>query len=112
MTEPINRQWRLAARPEGLIEDSDFEWLEEPVRPLEDGEILARNIYLSLDPANRGWVNKGPSYVEPVEIGDIMRFADEVFAPERAAIAIIGPVQPKVIGGIKLDKLRPRSRKR
>ena len=73
MAERINRQWRLAARPEGLIKESDFEWLEEPVRPLEDGEVLARNIYLSLDPANRGWVNKGPSYVEPVGIGDIMR---------------------------------------
>jgi hypothetical protein len=73
MTEWINRQWRLASRPEGLIKESDFEWLEKPVRPLEEGEILARNIYLSLDPANRGWVNTGPSYVEPVEIGEVMR---------------------------------------
>jgi hypothetical protein len=73
MTERINRQWRLASRPEGLIKESDFEWLEKPVRPLEEGEILARNIYLSLDPANRGWVNTGPSYVEPVEIGEVMR---------------------------------------
>ena len=73
MAERINRQWRLASRPEGLIKESDFEWLEETVRPLEEGEILARNIYLSLDPANRGWVNTGPSYVEPVGIGEVMR---------------------------------------
>ena len=73
MAERINRQWRLASRPEGLIKESDFEWLEEKVRPLEEGEILARNIYLSLDPANRGWVNTGPSYVEPVGIGEVMR---------------------------------------
>jgi NADPH-dependent curcumin reductase CurA len=73
MTERINRQWRLAARPEGLIKDSDFEWVEEPVRALADGEVLVRNIYLSLDPANRGWIREGPSYVEPVAIGDVMR---------------------------------------
>jgi NADPH-dependent curcumin reductase CurA len=73
MSDPSNRQWRLAARPEGLIKETDFEWLEEPVRGLEDGEVLVRNIYLSLDPANRGWVREGPSYVEPVGIGDVMR---------------------------------------
>ncbi len=73
MSKRINRQWRLAARPEGLIKDSDFRWVEEPVRVLSDGEVLVRNIYLSLDPANRGWVGKGPSYVEPVGVGDVMR---------------------------------------
>jgi NADPH-dependent curcumin reductase CurA len=73
MTDRINRQWRLAARPEGLIKESDFEWVEEPVRALADGEVLVRNIYLSLDPANRGWIREGPSYVEPVALGDIMR---------------------------------------
>jgi len=73
MNHRINRQWRLASRPEGLIKETDFQWLEEPVRALEDGEVLVRNIYLSLDPANRGWVRKGPSYVEPVEVDDVMR---------------------------------------
>jgi hypothetical protein len=73
MTDRINRQWRLAARPEGLIKESDFEWVEEPVGDLEEGQVLVRNVYLSLDPANRGWMNKGPSYVEPVEIGEVMR---------------------------------------
>ena len=73
MTDRINRQWRLAARPEGLIKESDFEWVEEPVGGLEEGQVLVRTIYLSLDPANRGWVRKGPSYVEPVEVGEVMR---------------------------------------
>jgi NADPH-dependent curcumin reductase CurA len=73
MSNPTNRQWRLAARPQGLIKESDFEWVEEPVRNLEDGEVLVRNIYLSLDPANRGWVRERASYVEPVQIGDVMR---------------------------------------
>jgi hypothetical protein len=69
----MNRQWRLAKRPEGLISDADFEWVEEPVGELEEGQVLVRNIYLSLDPANRGWISGGPSYVEPVAIGDVMR---------------------------------------
>ena len=73
MTDLINRQWRLAARPEGLIKESDFEWVEEPVGELEEGQVLVRNIYLSLDPANRGWVRESASYVEPVQIGDVMR---------------------------------------
>jgi NADPH-dependent curcumin reductase CurA len=63
----------LAKRPEGLIADGDFEWVEEPVGELEEGQVLVRNIYLSLDPANRGWISGGPSYVEPVAIGDVMR---------------------------------------
>jgi hypothetical protein len=73
MSQYINRQWRLAARPEGLIKEADFEWREEAVRALRNGEVLVRNIYLSLDPANRGWVSGGPSYVEPVAIGEVMR---------------------------------------
>ena len=73
MTDRVNRQWRLAARPEGLIKESDFEWAEEPVGEIGDGQVLVRTIYLSLDPANRGWVRKGPSYVEPVEVGEVMR---------------------------------------
>ena len=73
MSNLTNRQWRLAARPEGLIKETDFEWVEEPVPSLADGEVLVRNIYLSLDPANRGWMRESASYVEPVQIGDVMR---------------------------------------
>ncbi len=73
MGAKVNRQWRLAARPVGLIKESDFEWREEPVPTPGDGEILVRNIYLSLDPANRGWVREGKSYVPPVATGEVMR---------------------------------------
>ena len=41
MANPTNRQWRLAARPQGMIKDTDFEWVEEPVRSLETGEVLS-----------------------------------------------------------------------
>jgi NADPH-dependent curcumin reductase CurA len=73
MQEKINRKWCLVRRPVGLIKESDFEWREEAISHLEANEILVRIIYLSLDPANRGWVQEGKSYVPPVEIGEVMR---------------------------------------
>lgn len=76
MTKVLNRQWRLASHPIGLIKESDFIWQEEEIPDLRDGEVLIRNIYLSLDPANRGWINPVKAkhhYVKPVGIGDIMR---------------------------------------
>jgi NADPH-dependent curcumin reductase CurA len=73
MKAKVNRQWRLAARPVGLIKESDFEWHEEPMPALSEGKILVRNIYLSLDPANRGWVREGKSYIPAVAIGEVMR---------------------------------------
>ena len=73
MTTQTNRQWRLRARPEGLIKESDFEFHEEPVPTLAEGQLVVRNIYLSLDPANRGWVTDLPSYVPPVPLGEVMR---------------------------------------
>lgn len=73
MEKNINKQWRLASRPEGLIKESDFEWVEETVPVPGDGELLIRIIYLSLDPAIRGWVTDAKSYIPPVAIGEVMR---------------------------------------
>lgn len=69
----VNRQWRLATRPVGLIKESDFEWSEEPVPTPGEGEILVRNNYLSLDPTNRGWLYEKETYLPPVAIGEVMR---------------------------------------
>src|SRR5215472_2546834 len=65
-----NHQFRLAARPVGLPKPSDWNYAEEPVRDLGPGEVLIKTLYLSLDPAMRGWMNEGRSYVAPVGIGD------------------------------------------
>lgn len=73
MTTKINRQWRLATRPVGFIKESDFEWREKPVPALGEGQVLVRNIYLSLDPAMRGWLREAATYVSPVAIGEVMR---------------------------------------
>jgi NADPH-dependent curcumin reductase CurA len=73
MNERVNRQWLLAARPEGMVEPSHFELRESAVPELADGECLVRNLYLSLDPAMRTWMTAARSYVPPVELGEVMR---------------------------------------
>lgn len=68
-----NRQIRLAARPVGLPKDSDWQHTTEPVAEPQDGGVLVRTRYLSLDPAMRGWMNEGRSYIAPVALGEVMR---------------------------------------
>lgn len=68
-----NGQWLLANRPEGMIQESDFEFKEAPVPELADGELLIRNLYLAFEPAMRGWVDDKPSYIPPVGLGEVMR---------------------------------------
>jgi NADPH-dependent curcumin reductase CurA len=73
MAPHTNQQWRLASRPVGCFKASDFQWSEEPLGEPGDGEALVRNIYLSLDPTSRGWAGAVPTYLPPVEIGEVMR---------------------------------------
>jgi len=73
MTHLQNRQFRLAARPVGNPKASDWNFTSEAVRELDEGEILVQTIYLSLDPAMRGWMNEGKSYIRPVAINEVMR---------------------------------------
>ena len=68
-----NHQFRLAARPVGAVKRSDFNYVEEPVRAPGDNQVLVKTLYLSLDPAMRGWMNEGKSYIAPVPLGDVMR---------------------------------------
>jgi len=73
MTEIINDQWRLRARPVGLVKESDFERVQEPLPPTEEGQVLVRNHYLAFEPAMRGWLNDVKSYIPPVGLGEVMR---------------------------------------
>ncbi|WP_443190479.1 NADP-dependent oxidoreductase [Pseudomonas indica] len=68
-----NRQFILAQRPTGAIDDNTFSLAENPVGEPADGQILVENLYLSLDPAMRGWLNDAKSYIPPVQIGETMR---------------------------------------
>ena len=91
-----NHLVRLKSRPRGLATRDNFTVAKEPVRPLKDGEIAVETKFISLDPAMRGWMNEGRSYVPPVGLGDVMRaFAvgnvvDSRHAALRAGDAVMG----------------------
>jgi len=69
----INHKFELAARPVGMPKRSDWNYKQESVRNLADGELLVKILYISLDPAMRGWMNASKSYTPPVGIGETMR---------------------------------------
>jgi len=73
MTAAQNRQFKLLSRPVGLVMRENFELVTAPVPEPGPGEVLVKVLYLSLDPAMRGWMNEGRSYVPPVGLGEVMR---------------------------------------
>jgi NADPH-dependent curcumin reductase CurA len=68
-----NRQFKLISRPVGMVKRSDFEFTTVEVPEPGPGQALVRVQYVSLDPAMRGWMNEGKSYVPPVGLGEVMR---------------------------------------
>lgn len=68
-----NRQVRLKARPQGIPQAEHFEIVEAPVAEPGEGQVLIRNIYLSVEPAMRGWIVDKVGYSKPVAIGEVMR---------------------------------------
>lgn len=73
MTGTENLSVVLNARPVGVPGPEFFDVVSRPVPEPADGEFLVRNLYLSVDPAMRGWVNDAPNYSPPVPVGDVMR---------------------------------------
>jgi NADPH-dependent curcumin reductase CurA len=86
----VNHQYRLAARPIGLPKATDWEYAEAPIPEPGEGEVLVKILYVSLDPAMRGWMNDTRSYIPPVGIGEVMRAlaAGEVIASEHPDVAV------------------------
>ena len=68
-----NHQVRLARRPTGLPVRADWNFSTETVEPAPEGGVVVQTLALSLDPAMRGWMNEGKSYIPPVGIGEVMR---------------------------------------
>jgi NADPH-dependent curcumin reductase CurA len=85
-----NHQIRLAARPNGLPTRADWQFTTEPVAEPAEGGALVKTLALSLDPAMRGWMNEGKSYIPPVGIGEVMRAGGigSVIASKNAAFAV------------------------
>ncbi len=73
MSTAVNHQFKLAKRPVGMVKRSDFEYTQAPAPEPGENEFLVKILYISLDPAMRGWMNEGKSYVPPVGIGEVMR---------------------------------------
>jgi NADPH-dependent curcumin reductase CurA len=90
MSATINRQFRLAQRPVGLPTADTFRYVEAPLGEPAEGQVLARVNYLSIDPAMRGWMNEGKSYIPPVAIDEVMRAlgVGEVIASRHPQFAV------------------------
>ena len=96
----INRRWVLKSRPAGDIEASNLELQESPLRDLADGEVLCRNVYLSLDPTNRIWMSDRDQYLPPVEIGQVMRGGTiGVVERSRSELIKVGDIVKPMLGG-------------
>ena len=67
-----NRQWLLAARPKGAVDESNFKLVEADVPILKDGQMLIRVHYLSLDPYMRGRMDETKSYAVPQPLNEVM----------------------------------------
>ncbi len=89
-----NHQIRLAARPVGLPTRANWQPTTEPVAEPAEGGVLVKTLALSLDPAMRGWMNEGKSYIPPVGIGEVMRAGGigVVIASKNAQFAVGDPV--------------------
>ncbi len=69
----VNHQIRLASRPNGLPTRDNWSFTSAPVVEPDEGGLLVKTLSLSLDPAMRGWMNEGKSYIAPVGIDEVMR---------------------------------------
>jgi NADPH-dependent curcumin reductase CurA len=86
----VNHKFELAARPVGMPKAEDWNYTEAAVPDPGAGEVLVRILYISLDPAMRGWMTDAPSYVPPVQIGEVMRAlaGGEVIASNHDGFAV------------------------
>ena len=69
----VNRRFLLVRRPRGTPLPADFSLAEAPVPEASGGAFVVRNRYISLDPAQRGWMDDLPSYMPPIRLGDPVR---------------------------------------
>ena len=91
---PKNHQVRLATRPVGLPGAECWQLTDEPLAEPAEGGVLIKTLALSLDPAMRGWMNEGKSYIAPVGIGEVMRAGGVgvVVASKNPGFAVGDPV--------------------
>ncbi len=112
----MNRQIRLAARPEGFPTDSDFELVETEIPEPGPGEVLVRSQWLSIDPYMRGRMSAARSYAKPTEVGqpmtgqavgEVVESSDSRFAAGDTVVGQLGWQDYAVARGGALRKLDP-----
>lgn len=69
----MNKQLLFVKRPVGAATADTWSLETHPIPEISDGQMLVRQHYVSLDPAMRGWMNEGKSYIEPMALGSVMR---------------------------------------
>ena len=69
MTNVKNREIHLVSRPKGIPVASNFTMVQSMLAPLNDQEVMVRNLFISVDPYMRGRMSERKSYVPPFEIG-------------------------------------------
>lgn len=111
-----NRQWLLARRPAGAPVREDFQWHEASVTEPGKDQVLVKALYLSIDPAMRGWMSEAKSYMPPVEIGEVMRSgmaarviasSDPRFAVGEHVTGILGAQDYALAHGDELTRVDP-----
>jgi len=117
MNTLLNHQFKLARRPVGMVQRGDFEYVTAPVAEPGEGEVLVKILYISLDPAMRGWMNEGKSYIPPVGIGEVMRAGavgrviksrDPAIAVGDHVVGVLGVQEYAVAKGRGVTKVDPR----
>ena len=68
-----NKQIILKNRPQGIPDKNTWQFEENVIEELQEGEILIQQHYISLDPAMRGWMNDTKSYIPPIALDSVMR---------------------------------------
>jgi hypothetical protein len=84
-----NKAWTLASRPVGWVSEDNFKLVESPLPQPKDGEVLVKNLWLSLDPYMRGRISDAKSYVKGVDLGEVMvgQTVGEVLESRSAGLA-------------------------
>ena len=109
-----NRMVKLARRPMGMAKREDFTIEDGPVPEPGPGEFRIKVEYISLDPAMRGWISEGKSYVPPLGIGETMRsysagFVDKsnnpAFKPGDAVQGLFGVQRYAISNGDRVAKV-------
>jgi len=116
MSRLQNRRFTLIKRPTGMAQRTDFEFSTVQAGEPGPGEVVLRVLYLSLDPAMRGWMNESKSYIPPVGLGEVMRAIglgqvvasnDPSLRPGDFARGLTGVQDYAVVAAQNLNKVDP-----